>query len=70
MFFSNFQRKKALKFNIVYFANFAISASLLLEPPSNKRYTFQKLIRLLKEKWEFIAHINMNINSAINLLVI
>ena len=48
MFHSYFRRKydKVLPFNIVYFPNFEISASLLLAPPSNKRRTqqFQDLI--------------------------
>ena len=41
MFYSYFERKydRVLKFDIVYFPNFEISASLLLELLSNKRRT-------------------------------
>ena len=48
MFYSYFERKneKVLKFTVIHFPNFEISASLLLAPPSNKRRTqqFQNLI--------------------------
>ena len=33
------KNNKVLTFNIVYFPNFEISASLYLAPPSNKRRT-------------------------------
>ena len=56
MFHSYFERKydKVLTFNIVYFPNFEISASLLLAPPSNKFWIFNSM----NFTFLFIDHLN------------